>query len=557
MLLFILSFLGGVLTILSPCILPILPFVFAKSDRPFIKSGLPLLIGLILSFTLVSSLAAVGGEWVQSANGIGRVIALIVFAVFGLMLLSPRISEFITSPIVALGSRINNKASDGFMGSIGLGVATGLLWAPCAGPILGLILTGAAINGASAKTFGLLIAYALGAGVSLSLAIIIGGKVFAAMKQSLGIGESIRKALGGLILIGVALIATGLDTGLLTKVSLANTNKIETALVEKLNPQEKVKHGQMPELLASSWINSSGIKTADLKGKVVLIDFWTYSCINCLRALPYVKSWHEKYKDAGLVVIGVHAPEFAFERKFSNVEKAVKDLGINYPVALDNDYEIWNAFSNQFWPAHYFIDRNGKIRAHHFGEGEYERSEKIIQMLLKENGVNANPKDIAPETIGVGQQALKSEKRSPETYLGYDRSEGMDSPQTIQKGIAFDYTKGSNLLDRHSLIGNWTIYHENILLNKPNGKIYYRFKARDVHLVLGSNIEGKKIKFRVLLDGKPPLTNKGMDIDENGYGEITTERLYQLIRIKNNPEEHDFEIEFFDSDVNAYAFTFG
>src|SRR5476649_1716399 len=415
MLLLLLSYLGGALTIVSPCILPVLPFVFARSSEPFRRSGLPLLCGMALTFAAVATLAAIGGGWVVQANQYGRWLAILLMAFFGVTLLFPHLADRLTRPLVSMGDRLSNSAraaegTSSVKSSFLLGVATGLLWAPCAGPILGLVLTGAALHGASVGTTLLLLAYAAGAATSLALALLIGGKLFGAMKRSLGAGEWLRRGLGAAMLAGVAAIALGLDTGLLTKVSNSSTTSLEQSLLDKFKPKPAPApamaasnammaaatgsvpatlpvEGQLPPLDgAVQWLNSPPLTAASLKGKVVLIDFWTYSCINCLRSLPYVKAWAAKYHDQGLVVIGVHAPEFAFERDIGNVRKAVKELGINYPVAIDNDYAIWRAFSNEYWPAHYFIDAKGQIRGHHFGEGEYAESEKIIQQLLAEAG---------------------------------------------------------------------------------------------------------------------------------------------------------------------------
>src|SRR5271170_4847383 len=425
MILFVLAYLGGVLTIVSPCILPVLPFVFARSDRPFASTGLPMLAGMAATFAAVATLAAVGGGWAVQANAYGRIAAIALLAIFGVTLLSPTLADRLTRPLVALGSHLSETADrrpgtggSGVLPSLLLGVATGLLWAPCAGPILGLILTGAALHGANANTSLLLAAYAAGAATSLSLALLIGGRVFAAMKRSLGAGEWIRRGLGVAVLGGVAVIALGLDTSFLTRVSLASTAPLEQGLVDKFRPAIPQQHptaggpvamtgklpktpqgqaaapaadlpveGQLPSLSgAFAWLNSPPLTPQDLKGKVVVVDFWTYSCINCLRAIPYVRAWAEKYKDEGLVVIGVHTPEFAFEKNIDNVKKAVGELKIDYPVAIDNDYAIWRAFDNQYWPAHYFIDAEGRIRHTHFGEGKYDESERVIQQLLAEAG---------------------------------------------------------------------------------------------------------------------------------------------------------------------------
>jgi len=371
MLLLVLAYLGGVLTILSPCILPVLPFVFARTDQPFVRSSLPLLIGMALTFAAVATLAAVGGGWAVQANQYGRWVAIALLAVFGLTLLFPTLSEHLTRPLVSIGDRLSQSAGAGGQGgSIGssflLGIATGLLWAPCAGPILGLLLTGAALRGASVGTTLLLFAYAAGAASSLAVALMIGGKVFVAMKRSLGAGEWIRRALGAAMLIGVIAIAVGLDTTVLAQISTVATGGIEQKLVNSLSgrpqpandtivdtahpgpammmraanagaPAALPVEGQIPPLSgAVQWLNSPPLTADSLRGKVVLLDIWTYSCINCLRTLPYVKAWADKYRDQGLVVIGVHAPEFAFEYNVDNVKRAIHDLGIDYPVAIQS-----------------------------------------------------------------------------------------------------------------------------------------------------------------------------------------------------------------------------
>ncbi|MBB5368213.1 MULTISPECIES: cytochrome c biogenesis protein DipZ [unclassified Janthinobacterium] len=591
MLLLLLSYLGGALTIVSPCILPVLPFVFARSSEPFRRSGLPLLAGMALTFAAVATLAAVGGGWVVQANQYGRWLAMALMAFFGVTLLLPRLAEKLTAPLVALGSRLSNAAqqptADGKQGSISasflLGIATGLLWAPCAGPILGLVLTGAALNGASVGTTFLLLAYAAGAATSLAVALLIGGKVFTAMKRSLGAGEWIRRGLGLAMLAGVAAIALGLDTGLLTKVSNNSTTSLEQSLLDKFKPKPAAapamaasnammaaashttalpSEGPLPPLDgAVQWLNSPPLTAASLKGKVVLVDFWTYSCINCLRSLPYVKAWAAKYHDQGLVVIGVHAPEFAFERDIGNVRKAVKDLGINYPVAIDNDYSIWRAFSNEYWPAHYFIDAKGQIRGHHFGEGEYAESEKIIQQLLAEAGnknVAGGVVSGMPDATGVEQASNGADVGSPETYLGTDRASNFASPGGEKKDRTQRYTAPAQLvLNQWALEGSWHASGENVALTQAPGRIVYRFHARDVHLVLGPGKDGKPVRFKVTLDGVAPKTNHGSDIDADGSGTVTGQRLYQLLRLDGPVMDHTFSIEFLDPGVQAYAFTFG
>ncbi len=570
MTLLVLSYLGGVLTILSPCILPVLPFVFARADQPFVKSGLPLLAGMALTFAGVATLAAVGGGWAVHANQYGRIAALVVLAFFGATLLSRSLAERLTRPLVALGDRLSQGAGSSVGASLLLGVATGLLWAPCAGPILGLVLTGAAIQGASANTTLLLLAYAAGSATSLAVALLLGGRVFAAMKKSLGAGEWVRRGLGVAVLLGVAAIALGLDTGLLTRLSLANTAHVEQNLIDAVHPGKKIRttrvagsdlavEGVMPELSgATGWINSAPLTRASLKGKVVLVDFWTYSCINCLRALPYVRAWAQKYRDHGLVVIGVHAPEFAFEKDPDNVRRAVKDLNVTYPVALDSNLAIWRAFDNQYWPAHYFIDAQGRIRAHHFGEGEYDKSEATIRQLLAEAGYTNLPGgSVDPNAGGALAAADVDDVRSPETYVGHDRGQNFASDHVAADKPSDYATPAALNLNQWGLDGNWTIGAQMTVLNRAPGAVSFRFHARDLHFVLGPANGRTPVRFRVTLDGAAPGAMHGMDTNAQGEGTVTDQRLYQLIRQSGAIRDRTFRIEFLDPGVQAYSFTFG
>ncbi len=574
MLIYLLAFVGGVFTILSPCILPVLPFVFARADRPFRRSGLPLLLGMALTFSLVATAAAYGGYWVVRLNQGGRYIAMFVFLILGLTLLFPDFAEALTRPLVRAGSRLqgapttDTSVSKSFL----LGISTGLLWAPCAGPILGLILTGAAIQGPGARSSFLLLSYALGAATSLGIALFAGKKVFATMKHSLRFDIWIRRVLGAAVIIGVVAIALGWDTNLLAKFSFVNTATAEEHLIHALGAPKLAPtnasaaepvlpdEGPMPELSgAIAWLNSPPLTREQLRGKVVVIDFWTYSCVNCLRALPYTEGWYAKYKDAGLVVIGVHTPEFAFEKERSNVEQAVRDLKISYPVAIDSNYKIWQAFNNEYWPAHYFIDGKGRIRHHHFGEGEYDESERVIQELLKENGA----KSLADGTINVtanGAEAAPDlqDTRSPETYIGYNRAEHFASAQLFAQDTRMAYTPQPRLtLNQWALGGTWKVGPESAVLDSAPGKIVFRFHARDLHLVLGPTRNGKPIRFKVTLDGTAPGDDHGSDADAAGAGTVQGHRLYQLIRQKGAVEDRTFEIEFLDPGVQAFAFTFG
>jgi cytochrome c biogenesis protein CcdA/thiol-disulfide isomerase/thioredoxin len=591
----ILVFLGGVLTILSPCILPVLPFVFARSEQKFLTNGLPMLAGMAITFAAIATLAAVGGSWAVRVNQYGRIVALVLLTAFAATLLSSHLADWLARPFVALGNRLAQPSprSSRFalVNSLLLGVATGLLWAPCAGPILGLILTGAAISGPNAHTTLLLFAYAAGAATSLAVALLAGGRVFAFLKKSLGTGEWIRRALGVAVLLAVVAIVFGWDSTVLTRLSLNGTNSLEQSLIDKINPRnpgaaggsmamsnsksdghammmsaakpagDLPVEGEIPSFAgATLWLNSPPLTADALRGKVVMVDFWTYSCINCLRALPYVESWYEKYKDHGLVVIGVHAPEFAFEKDPNNVRRAVADLKVTYPVALDNDYAIWQAFNNQYWPAHYFIDATGRIRGHHFGEGNYDESEQTLRKLLTDAGqTDLPPPGLGPaKAVGVQAPPDEAHDQSSETYVGYRRAENFASPGGFSQDQLHAYSAPAALkLNQWALNGSWNVDPEKAVLGAAPGKIEFRFFARDLHLVLGPGSDGKPVRFRVLLDGAAPAGNHGADTDSGGAGAIDRQRLYQLIRQTGDVREHVFSIEFLDSGVQAYSFTFG
>ena len=570
MTLLVIAYLGGALTILSPCILPILPFVFARAGQPFATSTLPMLAGMAMTFALVATLAAVGGGWAIEVNEYGRAAAIALVAVFGLGLLSPRFATLLARPAVDIGNRLAKASGTGGnpAGALMLGIATGLLWAPCAGPILGLVLTGAALKGANLATTGLLLAYAAGAATSLGLALALGGRLLAGLKRSLGVGERIRQGLGVAVLAGVAAIA----------LSYAGTSAFEQAVLDRLHAEPKrapvavasaneaeafrsaLPHeGAAPALDgAVAWLNSPPLDMASLRGKVVLVDFWTYSCINCIRTAPYVRAWSEKYKDKGLVVIGVHAPEFAFEKNIDNVRKAVADFRIDYPVAVDNDYRIWRAFDNSYWPAHYLIDAEGQIRYSHFGEGNYAEIEQAIQDLLREAGDKmAGGSPVKPEAKGAEAGPDLKNIRSGETYLGYSRAAGFASPEGLAADAARRYTIPDPDLNAWGLDGTWTVKGEQAVLDRPGGAIAYRFSARDLHLVLGPGAGGKPVRFEVTIDGKPPGIHHGADTDAAGRGIVTATKLYQLVRQAGAVEPRTFEIRFLDPGVEAYAFTFG
>jgi thiol-disulfide isomerase/thioredoxin len=318
--------------------------------------------------------------------------------------------------------------------------------------------------------------------------------------------------------------------------------------------------GELPSLGgATAWLNSPPLSAADLRGKVVLIDFWTYTCINWLRTLPYVRAWADKYRDHGVVVIGVHTPEFPFEHDLENVRQAAQNMRVEYPIAIDNDYAIWSAFNNHYWPALYIVDAQGRIRYHQFGEGAYEQSEMILQQLLAEAGIGG----IAHELVSVDAQGAEAaadwgDLRSPENYVGYERTENFSSPDGAVVDKPRVYSAPARFsLNHWALAGEWTVGRGATVLHAANGRIAYRFHARDLHLVMGPAARGASVRFRVLIDGQPPGAAHGSDVDDQGNGTVTEQRLYQLIRQPKPIADRQFEIEFLDAGVEAFAFTFG
>ncbi len=410
----LLAYIGGLLTILSPCILPIVPLVFSRADRSFTRETLPMLLGLAVVFALVASVATASASWIVSASEIGRYGSILLLAVVSLSLLMPRFTETVTRPLVRAGSSLDRKASGNrtSVGNFVIGSAIGLVWAPCAGPILGLVIAAAALNASKTSTALLFAAFALGAATSLAIAMFAGAKALARLKRYAGADQWVRRTLGVAALAGVFIIVMGWDRTLFAKGGIVQTAGAEEVLIRTFGGipraeastvdqgeslEEFAKEEAMPALTdegvapgfseGGPWINSAPLDLAALKGKVVIVDFWTFECYNCLNALPYLKKLEAKYRSRGLVVVGVHTPEFPREKVEANVREQVKSLGIVFPVVMDNSYKVWNSFHNQYWPAVYFIDATGHIRYHHFGEGAYDEQDRVVDKLLKEAGL--------------------------------------------------------------------------------------------------------------------------------------------------------------------------
>ncbi len=382
--LLVLVFAAGALTILSPCVLPVIPLVFARAGRSFSREVLPMLVGLALMFAATASIATAGLSWLTQVSEAGRIVSIALLGLLGVSLIAPRVADILARPFVRLGSWIDSRGghtSTRIGRNLAIGSAIGLLWAPCAGPILGLVISTAALRGTSVGTTALLFTFALGAATSLAIGMLASRRVLARVKAYLPVERWVRRGVGVAALGTLFLIASGRDAQLFAGAGPVDTGRIEQRLLTHLHDDE----GVFPGLAgATGWINTTPLTAESLKGKVILVNFWTFSCYNCLNALPHIQAIEAKYRDRGLVVLGIHTPELAHERVESNVRDAVRRLGVVYPVVLDEHYAIWNAFHNEYWPSVYIIDAEGHIRYHHFGEGDYDGEDRAVDALLRE-----------------------------------------------------------------------------------------------------------------------------------------------------------------------------
>jgi cytochrome c biogenesis protein CcdA/thiol-disulfide isomerase/thioredoxin len=539
------AFVAGIVTAISPCVLPVLPIVFAGGATGDRRRPYAIVAGLVWSFTLFTLVATALLSALGLPDDLLRNIAIAVVLLVGLSLLWPRLGALVERPFQALGRRNPGGMGGGFL----LGVSLGLLFTPCAGPVIAAVAVLAATQRFSVEGVLVTLAYALGAGLVLLL-IAIGAQRGMSLQAFRARAPRIRQALGGLV-VGVAiLMALGLDVKLASHVpgytralqgleeSAAAQDRIDDLVAGEDHFQgEKLQdYGQAPDFQkVTQWLNSPPLTLAALRGKVVLIDFWTYSCVNCIRTLPYVKRWYETYKDAGLVVVGVHTPEFAFEHVPGNVEQAVSSFGIDYPVALDNDYGTWSAWGNRYWPAEYYIDRQGHVRYAHFGEGDYAGTEKVIRTLLAEKNL--------PEPVsGSISDRTPQGALTPETYLGTDRlSSLVGSPVVEGREASYAIPK---VVPQNAVAygGRWTVGRERIVAG-DGARLRLSCHARDVYLVLGKGDADGSV--RVAIDGEPLKTLT-----------VTSDRLYTLAALPGPAADHTLDLSF-SPGVEAYAFTFG
>ena len=541
----LIAFVAGMVTAVSPCVLPVLPIIFGGGATGSERRPYAVVAGLVVSFTFFTLAATAILSAIGLPDDLFRNIAIAIVLLVALSLLWPRLGDLLERPFAALGRRAPGDVGSGFA----LGVSLGLLFTPCAGPVIAAVATVAATQSLSWSSVVVTAAYALGAGLVL-LGVALGARRGLSLRPLRAHAVAVRRALGVLMAGAAVLMIVGLDTRLATHVpaytrtlqGLEETSAAKRGIADLVGDHgsfagaELRDYGPAPEFAGIGlWLKSRPLTMRALRGKVVLIDFWTYSCVNCLRTLPYLERWYATYKSRGLVIVGVHTPEFAFEHVPANVRRAVRSLGVAYPVALDNDYETWTAWNNHYWPAEYFVDRRGHVRFAHFGEGEYERSERIIRTLLDEPGlpalVSRHIRDQTPQGV-----------ETPETYLGYERLATLVGSPVVEDREA-TYRFPVVLPANHvAYAGRWTVERERIVAGR-GARIRLAFHARNVFLVLGA--PGRAGTVGVRVDGRPFRTVR-----------ITEHRLYALARLAGRPTDHILDLAF-SPGVEAYAFTFG
>src|SRR3989344_415775 len=554
-LLIIFAFLAGVVTILSPCILPILPIILSSSigttqigkARPF-----GVITGFILSFTFftlfLSTIVRLSGIPAESL----RIFSVVVIALFGISMLIPKFqywTELLFSRLSQFMPQSQNRT--GFGGGILIGLSLGLLWTPCVGPILASVISLAITGSVNLDAVFITLAYAVGTAIPMFFIMIAGQTALRKAPWLLTNASHIQKAFGVLMILTALAIFFNLDrkfqtfilnvfpnygTGLtkfedisLINNALQNLSAPEVKKEDMGKPTFEMDKSQgtpAPELIpGGQWFNSEPLKLADLKGKVVVIDFWTYSCINCQRTFPYLKSWWEKYKDKGLIIIGVHSPEFEFEKNPKNVAKAIADFGLTYPVVQDNDFSTWRAYKNRFWPAKYFIDKDGNIRYTHFGEGAYDESEKVIQELLAETGSDVSQTQISNPTY-------ENYAKTPELYLGYWRIEALSSPEFIVKDAPALYTSSlTPPANKFGYSGEWDVM-EQYSNPKKGSLLFLNFDAKEVFLVMRPKDGKSPGKVKIYLDDKPVSETDAAGVDvKDSVITVTSDTLYKLINL--------------------------
>jgi len=552
-----LAFLEGVGLILSPCILPILPIILAASLDGGKKRPLGIIAGFIGAFTVFAIASRQLLEAVHADPQIVRNVALVMLVGFGLIMLSKKLSDKLlgaTQGLANFGEKIaqNIGQKDGFFSGMAVGALIGLIWAPCAGPIMAAAIVQIIQAKTNVEAILTVIMFACGAGLPMLVIALMGRQVMTRLGFLKTHSYAVRRVMGVVIIAAAGLIYAGVDVQLLaasggepTNITVASPSADDGKILLGLEHPYPA-----PEITGiNDWINSQPLKIADLKGKVVLIDFWTYSCINCVRTLPYITSWNAKYRDKGLVIIGVHAPEFGFEKKLENVRNATEKFGITYPVALDNNLITWGNFQNKYWPAHYLIDQNGNVVYTHFGEGHYAETEHNIRALLGIAG------DVGADNLTVGSPTTTAQTQ--ETYLGYARAKNFAHEGAIARDASVTYNFPKDVPhNMWALDGDWALALENITSQKAGASLRLNFTARKVFLVLGTR-DGNPIDVHITLNGVPVEKFGGVDVDKNTSTlKVDHEMLYELID-QSQSANGLLQIKADQPGLQAYAFTFG
>lgn len=567
------SFLAGIVTILSPCILPVLPIVLSGSIGGGKRRPIGVVVGFVLSFTLFTLFLTSLVRAIGISPSVLRSVSIILIFLFGLSLLLPGFQKTLERLFAKLsGFAPMKKGSPGFWGGFLVGLSIGLIWTPCVGPILGSVISLALTGTVTGTAFLITLAYSSGTAIPM-LGITYGGrellervpwltkntgkiqKIFGIimMLTSIGIFFNVDRTFQAYILERFPQYGTGLtqfedNEFVEERLDVLESNGgFEKEDMGKPMSDFLENMGKAPELIQGGvWFNSEPLKLSGLKGEVVLVDFWTYTCINCIRTLPYLRDWHGSYADDGLVIIGVHTPEFEFEKDAGNLKEAIEDFGLEYPIMQDNDYATWRAYENRYWPAKYLIDKDGNIRYTHFGEGAYDETERNIQRLLNEAGAYVGEDIDNPE--------YSVESRTPEIYLGYKRIQYYQTPEQLVLDEAKEYQAGEGLArNRFSFDGEWVIGEEYAMPHE-GAELNLDFEAKEVFLVMRAE-EGGEGTVRVFLDDEPVSEYGGGEV-EDGVVAVSSDRLYELVKLDTSGH-HRLKLEFLDANLQLFAFTFG
>lgn len=533
-----LAFVEGFALIISPCILPILPLILSGSVSGGKAKPYGIMTGFILTFTAVTLFSRLLVQWTHIDPNLLRNISLLILLAIGIVLLSSYLSDKLSLVTTKLSGLIKPKYENqtgGYWNGVLFGALLGIIWTPCAGPILAVVIVQSVVQKTTLESVLVTLSFAIGVAVPMLLIALLGRRVSKRFQGARQHSTMIRRILGILIIFGT--IALYYESWFLALSSKIKTPTFNAATFNEIKPYPAPQFGGL-----SAWINSPPLELKDLKGKVVLIDFWTYSCINCIRTLPYLKDWFLKYHDKGFVIIGIHSPEFAFEQNVDNVVNAVKTYNILYPVALDNQFVTWDNYKNYYWPSHYLIDKNGYVVYQHFGEGSYEETENKIRGLL---GLKPIQKSVKHQLDFLNQ--------TPETYLGFNRATNFANSETPQLRTAYTYKYPTSLpLNNWALQGLWIIEDDKIISAGQSAAIKIHFKAKNVYVVMGSK---KPITVMLKLDNKAIVQGMGKDVT-NSKLVVEGNRLYELLNLSQN-SEGVLELIVGESGLELYTFTFG